>query len=240
MTMLETTVEIASHLFPDTIILSVLMPVYNEGRTIRSVIEQVASVPLAKEIIVVDDHSQDDTWAVLTALATEMPGLRVFRHDYNQGKGAAIRTAIRHITGDVVIIQDADLEYDPQDYLSLIEPIATQQAQVVYGYRSLATQKYTTRLGNQFLTSITNLLYGTRLKDMETCYKMMTRDVLGSITITCNRFDIEPEITAKIARQGHQIYQVPIAYAARTDKKLKPFKDGWFALAALLRFRFGK
>jgi len=240
MTMFETTVEAVPHLFPNTMILSVLMPVYNEARTIRSVIEQVASVSLAKEIIVVDDHSQDDTWAVLSALATEMPALRLFRHEYNQGKGAAIRTAIRHITGDVVIIQDADLEYDPQDYLSLIEPIAMQKAQVVYGYRSLATQKYTTRLGNQLLTNITNLLYGTRLKDMETCYKMMTRDVVDNITITCNRFDIEPEITAKIAKQGYQIHQVPIAYSARLDKKLKPFKDGWFALAALLRFRFRK
>ena len=221
-----------------TLLLSVLIPVYNEEHTIREVIERVAAVPIRKEIIAVDDASRDGSWDVLNQLAQEIDGLRVFRHEQNQGKGAAIRTAIRESSGDVVIIQDADLEYDPEDYPRLLAPIAAGRAKVVYGYRTLETQKPLTRLGNQFLTLVTNLLYGTHLKDMETCYKMLTREVIDSITVTCNRFDIEPEITAKIAKRGYRIHQIPIAYAAREDKKLNPYKDGWPALSALFRFRF--
>lgn len=219
-------------------LLSVLIPAYNEEQTIADVIAQVACVPIMKEIIVVDDASRDQTWATLNVLVAQYVDMRIFRHDQNLGKGAAIRTAVSHAIGDVVIIQDADLEYDPQDFIRLLEPITDGRAKVVYGYRSLIGQKPLTRFGNQFLTFVTNILYGTRIRDMETCYKMMTRDVLNSITITCNRFDIEPEITAKIARHGYQIAQVPISYDPREDKKLNPYKDGWPALIALFRFRF--
>lgn len=220
------------------LLLSVLIPAYNEERTIRRAIEAVIMVPIHKEIIIVDDASSDDTWNILTDLAETYSEVNVFRHDQNRGKGAALRTAMSQMNGDVIVFQDADLEYNPQDFVRMMESIVSKQAQVVYGYRSLETQKPLTRFGNRLLTVVTNLLYGTQLRDMETCYKMMTRDVIERITISCNRFDIEPEITAKIAKLGYPITQFPISYTARTDKKLNPYKDGWPALVTLFRFRF--
>jgi len=218
--------------------LSVLMPVYNERDGIATILERVAAVPLEKEIIVVDDHSTDGTWEILQGL--RIPGLRLFRHEVNRGKGAAIRTALAQATGDAVIIQDADLEYDPQDYLKLIQPLLQGRAKVVYGARDLSKQKPLLHYGNRFLTWLTNLLYGTHLTDMETCYKLMAREVVHGLTIECSRFDLEPEITAKIARRGYAIVEVPISYSPRTEKKLNPWKDGLPALRALIRYRFSR
>jgi glycosyltransferase involved in cell wall biosynthesis len=218
--------------------LSVLMPVYNEEKGVATILQRVAAVPVEKEIIVVDDCSRDKTWDILQG--QQLAGLRLFRHEVNQGKGAAIRTALSHASGDAVIIQDADLEYDPQDYLKLLPPLVEGRTKVVYGARSLAGQKPLLRYGNLFLTWATNLLYGTRLTDMETCYKLMAAEVAAGLTIECNRFDLEPEITAKIARRGYQILEVPISYQPRSEKKLSPWKDGWPALRALIKYRFSK
>jgi dolichol-phosphate mannosyltransferase len=217
--------------------LSVLMPVYNEEKGVAAILEHVAAVPVEKEIIVVDDCSRDRTWAILQSLS--IPGLRLFRHEVNQGKGAAIRTALAQATGDAVIIQDADLEYDPRDYLKLLPPLIEGKAKVVYGARPLDKQKLLLNLGNRFLTVLTNILYGTHLTDMETCYKLMAAEVAKGLTIECNRFDLEPEITAKIVRRGYQIMEVPISYSPRQEeKKLSPWRDGLPALRALIKYRF--
>ena len=218
--------------------LSVLIPVYNEEAGVATILERVAAVPVEKEIIVVDDCSRDRTWEILQSM--NIPGLRLFRHEVNKGKGAGIRTALAEATGDAIIIQDADLEYDPQDYLKLLPPLINGTAKVVYGARPLSKQKLLLYLGNTFLTVVTNLLYGTRLTDMETCYKLMAAEVAKGLTIECNRFDLEPEITAKIARRGYKIIEVPISYEPREEKKLSPWKDGLPALRALIRYRFSK
>ncbi|MCD6520881.1 MAG: glycosyltransferase family 2 protein [Anaerolineae bacterium] len=216
--------------------LSVLMPVYNEEAGLETILRRVAAVDIEKEIIVVDDCSSDGTAGILERI--DIPGLKVIRHSVNRGKGAAIRTALQAVTGDAVIIQDADLEYDPQDYPALLQPIIEGKAQVVYGVRDLSEQALLMRLGNKFLTAVTNLLYGVRLHDMETCYKVMTAEIAKSLEIECNRFDLEPEITAKIIRQGHKIHEVPISYHPRKEKKLSPWRDGLPALRALLKYRW--
>lgn len=216
--------------------LSVLMPVYNEEAGVAVILQRVAAVPIEKEIIVVDDCSRDRTWEILTSL--QIPDLRLFRHEVNKGKGAAIRTALAQASGDAVIIQDADLEYDPQDYLKLLPLLVEGKVKVVYGARPLTKQKRLLHWGNAFLTWVTNVLYGTKLTDMETCYKLMAAEVAKGLTIECNRFDLEPEITAKIARRGYEIIEVPISYEPRTEKKLSPWKDGWPALRALVKYRF--
>jgi glycosyltransferase involved in cell wall biosynthesis len=217
------------------------MPVYNEEAGLAEIIRRVAAVPVDKEIIVVDDCSSDATPRILAALDT--PNLRVIRHPVNRGKGAAIRTAIEAIplgseaAATAVIIQDADLEYDPQDYGALLRPMLEQGASVVYGVRDLSGQKWAVRSGNRALTALTNLLYGSRLHDMETCYKLMLAPIARSLRIECNRFDLEPEITAKILRQGYTIAEVPVSYTPRVAKKLSPWRDGWPALRALWRYR---
>ena len=215
--------------------LSVLVPVYNEEDNVEELIRRVAAVPIEKEIIVVDDCSSDDTPRILSRL--EFKDLRVIRHPVNQGKGAAIRTAMASMTGDAVIIQDADLEYDPMDTLRLIEPLNRGEAKVVYGVRSIEGQKLLLRWGNRLLTFLTNLLLGTHLHDMETCYKLMAADVVDGMTIESNRFDIEPEITAKIVNRGYTIHEMPISYEPREEKKLSPWRDGWPALRALWKYR---
>jgi dolichol-phosphate mannosyltransferase len=215
--------------------LSVLMPVFNEEAGLATILQRVAAVPIDKEIVVVDDCSRDKTAEILAE--SRIPGLRVIRHEVNRGKGAAIRTGVQAATGDAVIIQDADLEYDPQDYPALLAPILRGEAQVVYGVRSLRGQKLPIQWGNQLLTLLTNLFYGAHLHDMETCYKVMRADIAKSLDIECNRFDLEPEITAKVLRQGFKIIEVPISYHPRTAKKLSPWRDGLPALRAILRYR---
>ena len=216
--------------------LSVLIPAYNEAPTVEALIRRVADVDLDKEIVVVNDGSTDGTGEILDRL--DIPGLRVIHHPKNQGKGAAIRTAIAAAQGDAIIIQDADLEYDPDDYHRLVEKMVAENAKVVYGVRSLKGQKPLIRLGNQFLTWVTNLIYGSRIHDMETCYKLVDRELMQSFRIVCNRFDLEAEVTAKILKRGHRIYEVPISYAPREEKKLSPWRDGLPALWALIKFRF--
>jgi glycosyltransferase involved in cell wall biosynthesis len=217
--------------------LSVIMPVYNERETISEILQRVREVDLPKEIIVVDDGSTDGTKEVLRGEEGKEETVVVY-HDRNQGKGAAIRTALGKVTGEVVIFQDADLEYDPQDYGKLLQPILEGKSRVVYGVRTLRRQDALRRWGNRFLTLVTNLLYGVRLQDMETCYKMVSREVIDQFTIKSNRFDIEPEITAKILKRGYRIYEVPIRYTPRRERKLSPWKDGLPALWALIKYRF--
>ena len=216
--------------------LSVLIPVYNEVASIREVLERVSRVPVEKEIIVVDDCSTDGTDRVLAGL--DLPELKVIRHETNQGKGAALRTALKAATGDAIIFQDADLEYYPEDYPALLEPILSGRARVVYGYRDLSSQRPRMRWGNRFLTWLTNVLYGSRLRDMETCYKLLSREVYSRLTIESNRFEIEPEITAKVLRWGYEIVEVTIRYSPRGEKKLSPWRDGLPALLTLIKYRF--
>jgi glycosyltransferase involved in cell wall biosynthesis len=218
------------------------MPVFNEAGTIAEILQRVADVdlgPVEKEIVLVDDCSQDETPHILKE-QTHIADLKVITHDVNGGKGAAIQTALEHVTGDIVIVQDADLEYDPNDFCKLIQPIVAGKAKVVYGVRELSTQKWYMALGNRFVTFVTNLLYGVNLKDMETCYKTMARDVARGLKLECKRFDVEAEITAKILRRGYAIVEMPINYHARYEqKKLSP-SDGWPTLRALVKYRFGK
>jgi glycosyltransferase involved in cell wall biosynthesis len=215
--------------------LSILMPVFNEAPTIAAVVKRVQAVPLDQEIVLVNDASSDGTYMIVDALAA--PGVKVIHHPVNRGKGAAIQTGLRAATGDIVVIQDADLEYDPADFSCLLEPLAEGRADVVYGVRSLTSQKLLMRLGNQFLTLMTNLLYGARLRDMETCYKMMRREIALSLDLECRRFDVEAEITAKLLRAGYTIHEQSIHYTARYEnKKLSPL-DGWPALRALWKYR---
>ncbi|MFN8534314.1 MAG: glycosyltransferase family 2 protein [Dehalococcoidia bacterium] len=216
--------------------LSVLMPVYNEEQTLEKTLRRVAAVPLKLEIVVVDDCSSDRTWEILDGI--DLPDIVRLRHTVNRGKGAAIRTALDAATGEWIIIQDADLEYDPIDFLKLIPPAIEGKASVVYGARDFSGQKPLMRFGNQALTWLTNVLYGSNLTDMETCYKLLPRAVALDLDLECNRFDLEPEITAKLLRRGHTIHEVPISYVPREDKKLSPWRDGLPAVQALVRYRF--
>jgi glycosyltransferase involved in cell wall biosynthesis len=220
---------------------SIVIPVFNEASTIRQVLERVRQSTIEKEIIVVDDGSTDGSREIL-AKETD-PGTRVFIHAENHGKGAAIRTGLQHATGDYVLIQDADLEYDPGDYESLLRPILRGKATVVYGSRFLGEHKamlFWHSVGNRLLTLVTNVLYDTTLTDMETCYKLIPTDLIRTIHLRARRFDFEPEITAKILRSGHRIYEVPISYAGRelSEGKKITWRDGFPALIALIKYRF--
>jgi len=219
--------------------LSVLVPVYNEEATVAELLRRVAAVPIEKELLVVDDASTDGTGAILAGL--DLPGLRVFRHERNRGKGAALRTALAHAVGEIVIIQDADLEYDPNDYARLIEPIERGQADVVYGSRFLAGRRVTTfwhYFVNTALTRLSNLLTGLRLTDMETCYKVFRADLIRGLTLVSDGFAIEPEMTAKAARRGARFVEVPISYRGRgrDEGKKIHWRDGFRTLAAIARF----
>ena len=216
--------------------LSILIPVYNERETIKEILPAVLDVNLDKEVIVVDDCSTDGTSEILDGWTDRVT---LLRHPVNRGKGAAVRTAMAAATGDAVIIQDADLEYDPHEYSLLLMPIEQGQAKVVYGVRPLHEQKLHMRLGNQFMTLATNMLYGTRLKDVETCYKMLAREVVDRLDLQSEGFDLETEVTAQIAQLGYEIHQVPISYRPRygEDKKLTPL-DGLPTLWALIKYRF--
>src|SRR5690242_8659610 len=218
------------------------MPVYNEAGTIRQIVQQVHDVPLRKEIIAVDDCSTDGTGAILEELADN--GLiRLFKHKVNAGKGAAVRTGLAQVSGDIVIIQDADLEYDPAEYPLLIAPILKGRSKAVYGSRFLGPHKamyFWHQLGNKFLTLVTNVLFDTTLTDMETCYKVFTGDIARRLEIKSARWGIDPEITAKILRMGVRIYEVPISYTGREmwEGKKISWKDGLAVVATLIRYRF--
>jgi glycosyltransferase involved in cell wall biosynthesis len=226
----------------DSVLLSVIMPCYNEEQTIRTIIDQVRAVRLEKEIIVVDDHSHDRTPEILRELAAGDPLLRVIRHPVNRGKGDAIRTGLTHARGEIVIIQDADLEYDPSDYYELVRPIVAGRVDVVFGARFLGRHTgmyFWNAVGNKFLTMMTNFLYNCWISDMETCYKVMRTDIMRSLHLESNDFRIEPEMTAKVLRLGYRIYQVPISYMGRKYEEGKKIKkiDGLKAIFTLLRFR---
>ena len=227
--------------------LSILMPVYNEMATIGTIIPRVMASETGcdKELVIVDDCSTDGTRNFLQRLAAEgRPGMKVILHERNQGKGAAIRTGLQHVGGDLVLIQDADLEYDPADYPKLLEPILNGQADVVYGNRFHGgvhrVLYFWHALGNQGLTFLSNLLTNLNLSDMEVGYKVFRADVLKRFTLRSNRFGFEPEVTAKVAKLGCRIYEVPIAYHGRTyaEGKKITWKDGFSALWCLIRYRF--
>lgn len=225
--------------------LSVLMPVYNERQTLSEILDQVRAVELPnidKEIIVVDDGSTDGSREIL-AEEQARGDLQIFYHDHNQGKGAAVRTAIEHATGDLLIIQDADLEYDPRDYSKLLQPIIEGRVAVVYGSRFLGPRKamlFWHMLGNKFLTLTTNILYNTILSDMETCYKCFRADIVKDIPLRSRRFEFEPEITAKILKRGYRIFEVPISYYGREyhEGKKIGWRDAPIAFWTLLKYRF--
>ena len=225
--------------------LSVVIPVFNERATLKAILDRVRAAPVAPfelEIVVVDDCSTDGSREILQEEARS-GDLVLILHGENQGKGAAVRSGLAAATGDVLLIQDADLEYDPADYPLLLKPILTGKAQVVYGSRFLGEHKamyFWHSIGNRFVTLLTNVLFDTTLTDMETCYKVFTAEVAGKIQLRSPRWGFDPEITARILRQGYRIYEVPISYAGREYQEGKKitWKDGLVVLVTLLRCRF--
>ena len=221
--------------------LSVLIPAYNEERTLERVIDTVLKVPEDLEIVLIDDGSSDGTWRVMQS-RVDGDRVRSVRHDVNRGKGAAIRTGLTHARGQIVLIQDADLEYSPDDYGALLEPLKAQSATVVYGSRSFsshAAYSYWYVMGNRLVTLVTNILYNCYLADIETGYKVMPLEVARALDLRARGFELEPEITAKLLRLGHRIFEVPITYAARSREEGKKLTalDGVKAILTLLRFR---
>jgi glycosyltransferase involved in cell wall biosynthesis len=220
---------------------SVVMPVFNERDTIDEIVARVLAIPMRVELVVVDDCSTDGTRERLQALQEEC-GFTLLLQPHNQGKGAALRRGFAAVTGDIVAVQDADLEYSPEELPQLAELIVEGRADVVYGSRFLGRHRvflFTHYLGNRLLTTITNVLYNTMLTDMETCYKVMRRDVVQGLMLRSNGFGIEPEITAQIFKQGHRVYEVPITYDGRgyDEGKKITWRDGLVALWVLLRCR---
>lgn len=225
--------------------LSVIIPVYNESTTLSDLLSRVEAVelPFPKEIILVDDASIDGSRKIIEAI--DDPKVKKIFHATNQGKGAALRSGFKEVTGDIVIIQDADLEYDPQEYLKLLQPILDNKADVVYGSRFVGSEAHRVLyfwhlLGNKFLTVLSNMLTNLNLTDMESCYKVFRKNILDQITIKENRFGFEPEVTAKISRLNCRIYEVGISYSGRTyneGKKIN-WRDGVSALRCIIKYRF--
>lgn len=242
--------------------LSIIIPVYNEQKTLREIIQRVRAVELIckiqqpssagedevhieREIIVVDDGSTDGTREILDEWREDLPSdMRIVYHDKNGGKGAALRTGFQHATGEILVVQDADLEYDPRDYVKLLEPILEGRTSVVYGSRFLggprSAMSLTHELGNKGLTVLTNLIYGTFLSDMETCYKCFERKVIQDMPLHSRRFEIEPELTAKILKRGYDIFEVPIRYHGRAfhEGKKISWRDGFITVFTLIKYRF--
>ena len=233
---------------PSDFLLSVVMPVYNEQETLHSIVEAVQKVPINKELVLVDDGSTDASRAMLAELEQQHDNVRVFLHECNKGKGAALKTGFSQARGSVIVIQDADLEYEPTDYPKLLEPIRAGDADVVYGSRFLIDDRDPGRErddfhhypGNRVLTFVSNLFTGLNLTDMETCYKCFRREVLDDIEIRSKRFTVEPELTAKIARKPARMFEVPISYRGRSygEGKKIGWRDGVAALWAITRYRF--
>ena len=229
---------------PRDLLLTVVIPVYNEIETLEELVRRVQSSPVRKEIVLVDDGSRDGSRELMRRLA-DPPHVRVLEHERNMGKGAALKTGFAAAVGDYVIVQDADLEYDPQDYERLLRPVREANADVVFGSRFLVGEYARVHLfwhylGNRFLTFCSNLMTGLNLTDMETCYKLFRREVIQGIDIKSQRFDIEPELTAKVARRKLRIFEVPISYAGRnySEGKKITWRDGLEALWAIVKFRF--
>ncbi len=224
--------------------ISVIIPVYNEALTIKEIIFRVQNVDLEKEIIVVDDHSTDGTSAQLKDINEQYENVQILTHDRNRGKGAALRTGFAAAGGDIIIIQDADLEYNPQEYKVLLGPILDGRADVVYGSRFLGGPHrvlfFWHYVGNKFLTLLADVFSNLNLSDMETCYKVFKKKVLNEINLRSNRFGFEPEFTMKVAKKGFRVYEVPISYSGRTYEEGKKidWKDGLKAIFAILWFRF--
>jgi glycosyltransferase involved in cell wall biosynthesis len=239
---------------PDSLTLSVVIPVYDERATIHEILRRVRAVPIKKQIIVVDDFSRDGTREILRELENRGDGdLKVVFQDRNQGKGAALRTGFRYATGDIVIVQDADLEYEPEQYPELIQPIVDDQADVVFGSRFIGESHrvlyFWHSLANKYLTLLSNMFTNLNLTDMEVCYKVFRREVIQGISLKSDRFGFEPEVTAKVARfkiagpggeppRPCRIYEVPVAYHGRTYREGKKIglKDGFQALYCILRY----
>ncbi|MBK9126636.1 MAG: glycosyltransferase family 2 protein [Phycisphaerales bacterium] len=228
-------------------LLSVVMPVYNERTTLFEIIRRVlaAPVPLEREVILVDDFSRDGTRELYAELPARFPGatIRVFMHEVNRGKGAALRTGFAQARGDLVIVQDSDLEYDPGDYPKLLKPLLDGRADVVYGSRFVGGDEHRVLyfwhyVGNRFLTTLSNMFTNLNLTDMETCYKVFRREVLAGMVLRSDRFGIEPELTAKVAKGGWRVYEVGISYSGRSYEEGKKitWKDGVRAIYCIIRF----
>jgi len=224
--------------------LSVIIPVYNEKDTVGKIIEKVMEVPVDKEIIVVDDGSTDSTKMVLREIIEKNKDvIKVIFKEKNEGKGAAIREGIKYVSGDVVVIQDADLEYDPMDFLKMLKVMEEKNAKVVYGSRILGKNKKSSFLfyfGGRLLSFVANILYNAKITDEPTCYKMFRTEVIRSINLRCKGFEFCPEITAKVRKKGHKIFEVPIRYRPRSVKEGKKirWKDGIVAIWTLIKYRF--
>ena len=224
---------------------SVIIPVYNERSTLEPAVRAVLAVNEADEIVIIDDGSTDGTRDLYPAIAALDDCIRVILHEKNMGKGAAVRTGFANATGEIFLIQDADLEYDPRDYPALLRPIEEGRAAVVYGSRfrggPTKTMFFWHMVGNKLLTLVTNIVYNTILSDMETCYKVFRADVVRGIPLRSRGFEFEPEITSKVLKRGYRIYEVPISYNGREfdeGKKLNPWREGPKALYSLLKYRF--
>jgi len=223
-------------------LLTVVMPVYNEKSTLEEIVARVLAVPLRLELVAVDDASTDGTREMLERLSQER-GFRLFKQERNQGKGAAVRRGIAEAQGDIVVIQDADLEYSPEEYPELVELIVKGKADAVFGSRFIGRHRchlFTHYLANLFLNLVTNVLYNTTMTDMETCFKAVRAELLQSLNLKSDRFGIEPEITAKLFKRGARVYEVPITYEGRdyTEGKKITWRDGFPALWTLVKYRF--